>query len=77
MWTGETIRMRHVLTRIFLENGEKKSVLRFQKYPETYGRGRPPKALRSFFFYPLPKINDVENIKRESKKRGRFKRVLL
>ena len=38
------------------------------------GRLKPCEAL---FFYPLPKINDVENIERESKKRGRFKRVLL
>ena len=37
------------------------------------GRLKPCEA----FFYPLPKINGVENIKRESKKRGRFKRVLL
>ena len=52
MWTGETIRMRHVLTRIFLENGEKKSVLRFQKYPELMDGAGRLKPCEAFFFLP-------------------------
>ena len=77
MWTGETIRMRHVLTRIFLENGVREnqfSVFKnIRKLMDGAGRLKPCEA----FVLPAAKINDVENIERESKKRGRFKRVLL
>ena len=57
---AKTIRIRHVWTRIFLENGGKRS--RFQKYPDTCGR-----SLRLWFLLKKGLISFTQLLQKDLK----------